>query len=459
MNRPVSGCMRQAGQRGQVLALGLPLLGVLAAVLVVLHGLGRTVEARARLTHAADAAAYSGALAQARQLNFLAYANRAQIAHQIAMAHLVTLGASLAFADTLAGQRRRNNPPGHLLASLFGRDVGQAYRAARADLPAQRDLARLYAEHERVAHAVLAAGSAAAVAGLPAERERLMRAVLRDNYAGEAAASQPVPRLLHDGWPGYVRRRTATRGVGVWSAVEQAAQRYGFLDRRDGTRHSAVPPNAQCPASPHALRRRGSTWLDAQGHWGALDTQSFHSSRWNRWAGCYYREYSMGWGAVLETDAKPPAEVEYAKDPPSDFTTLDFWRWVKQSTSWSLGAGVATPLANSYALAQGRRWPGQGVPDDYEVVNGALPLRFVLAVRQHLGAMARTPARGQPVAPEGSRGERRTITVTTAAETYFARPSGRAGDHDELATLFRPYWQARLSAEPAPRAPQSGEAP
>lgn len=291
MTRHVPGPTWQAGQRGQVLAPGLLLLGVLAAVLAMLHGLGRMVEARARLTHAADAAAYSGALEQARRLNFLAYANRAQVAHQIAMAHIVTLGASMAFTDTLAGQRRRNNPPGNLLATLFGRDVGQAYRAARADPLAQVGLAQAYAEHDRVVHEVLAAASAAAVAGLPAARERLMRAVLQDNYGDGTSAAQPVPRVLRDAWPGYVRRRAATPGIGLWSAVEQAVDRYGFLGRRDGTRRNALPANGRCPKSPHVLRRRGSTWLGTDGRWGALDTQSFHSSRWNRWAGCYYREY------------------------------------------------------------------------------------------------------------------------------------------------------------------------
>ena len=49
--------------------------------------------------HAVDAAAYSGAL-QARHLNAIAYANRSQIAHQVAMAHLVTLAASARYLDS-----------------------------------------------------------------------------------------------------------------------------------------------------------------------------------------------------------------------------------------------------------------------------------------------------------------------------------------------------------------------
>lgn len=459
MTRHVPGPTWQAGQRGQVLAPGLLLLGVLAAVLAMLHGLGRMVEARARLFHAADAAAYSGALEQARRLNFLAYANRAQVAHQIAMAHMVTLGASMAFTDTLAGQRRRNNPPGNLLATLFGRDVGQAYRAARADPQTQVGLAQAYAEHDRVVHEVLAAAAAAAVAGLPAARERLMRAVLQDNYGDGTSAAQPVPRVLRDAWPGYVRRRAATPGIGLWSAVEQAVDRYGFLGRRDGTRRNALPANARCPKSPHVLRRRGSTWLGADGRWGALDTQSFHSARWNRWAGCYYREYSMGWGAVLGPDGKPPAEVEYAVGPPVDFTALDFWRWVKESTTWDLGTGIQTPLANSYALAHVRRWPGRGVPDDYEVTNGAVPLRFTLAVSLQSRAAPLARPRNVGVAPGASAAGGTAITVTSAAETYFARPLPRPDGQDELATLFRPYWQARLSARTQASAPSGGEAP
>ncbi|MGE8620272.1 MAG: hypothetical protein ACN6O0_20820, partial [Achromobacter spanius] len=43
-------------------------------------------------------------------------------------------------------------------------------------------------------------------------------------------------------------------------------------------------------------------------------------------------------------------------------------------------------------------------------------------------------------------GQSGAITVTSAAETYFLRPEQRADRREELATLFRPYWQARLSA-------------
>lgn len=98
-------------QHGQALVLGMLIVSVAAASLVVLYNLGQTVAGRIRLTHAADAAAYSGALEQARVLNAIAYVNRTQIAHQVAMAHLVTLAASAQYGRALHAQRTRGNPP------------------------------------------------------------------------------------------------------------------------------------------------------------------------------------------------------------------------------------------------------------------------------------------------------------------------------------------------------------
>ena len=121
-----------SAQRGQALVAGLVLLAGAVAALVAMHRLGRIIEQRVRLTHAVDAAAYSGALLQARHLNAIAYANRSQIAHQVAMAHLVTLAASARYLDSAQAQARRRNPPPSLLGNLFGARAGQAYRDMQA---------------------------------------------------------------------------------------------------------------------------------------------------------------------------------------------------------------------------------------------------------------------------------------------------------------------------------------
>src|SRR5690606_38787840 len=114
--------------------------------------------AKDRQIHGLDAAAYSGALVQARALNMLAYLNRAQLAHQLAMAHLVTLGSWAMYGGTQAGRLARGNPPAYLIGMLFGADHGRAYTAAaRAlglDAQAQTagSLAQAHAAHDRFVH-------------------------------------------------------------------------------------------------------------------------------------------------------------------------------------------------------------------------------------------------------------------------------------------------------------------
>ncbi|MNV63550.1 hypothetical protein D3C71_1561510 [compost metagenome] len=51
------------------------------------------------------------------------------------------------------------------------------------------------------------------------------------------------------------------------------------------------------------------------------------------------------------------------------------------------------------------------------------------------------------------------VTVSSAAETYFSRPERRADGRHETSTLFRPYWQARLSAVTPQEALQARSTP
>ncbi len=461
-------------QRGQALVLGIVIAAVGAVSLVVLYNLGQTIEARSRLTHAADAAAYSGALVQARALNAVAYVNRSQIAHQVAMAHLVTLGASAQYLDAMQSQRRRGNPPAGLIAMLFGADAGAAYQLAQAPSNAEGRLARAFAQHDRVVHQVLEMAAREIVGDLTTSRDRTMREVLAANYPalepihpGKAPEASPLAlRLLTDGWPGYTERHAATRKAGLRPATEDAVARYGFLDRRNATRRNPWAVSSRCPLLRHELRRRGSTWLGPDGLWGALDTQSYHALRSNRWIGCYFREYAMGWGTVQGEKSRAPDDVEFIEDPPADFSQEDFWRWVEHATSWNIFDGATNPMANSYAMASVRRWPGRGLPAYREVAPKRLaePLRFAMVVSLDSAAVKTTDADSAVAAPTGqfryaALGRTGAVTVSTAAETYFSRPERRADGRLELATLFRPYWQARLSAVTPQEAVQAGRLP
>lgn len=416
-------------QSGQVLVLGMLLAGAATLAFMRYFDTGRSVHEKARQDHVLDAAAYSGALVQARSLNMLAYINRTQVAHQVAMAHLVTLGSLALFAGTEAGRVLAANPPAHVIAMHFGPEHAAAYLAAakaaglehRADSHAS--LAAAYAEHDRTARSVLASAAARVASRLVETRDQAMREVIAANYPGEGAFEL---RVTHDGAAAFLATYAGNPRLRPFIHDVQAL--YRFLDPRDHITRSRFPVSARCPTWRHELRRRGRTVLDDQGVWQSIDTQSYHAVRSNRWIGCYFREYPMGWGWV------PPQpsvllDAPFVDDPPHTFGDQDFWRWVHESTSWDISGGNANPLANSWAHAARQQWAGGGLPvyQGLASVHTMPSARFsvVLARPGHAGLV---------------------YTSQAAAEAYFRRPQLRGDGLQELANTFHPYWQARLSA-------------
>lgn len=75
-------------QGGQALVLSLGIFLVASVTLFLVFNSGRAVNEKINLVNAADAAAYSGAQIAARQLNFMAYTNRAMIANEVAIGHV-----------------------------------------------------------------------------------------------------------------------------------------------------------------------------------------------------------------------------------------------------------------------------------------------------------------------------------------------------------------------------------
>ncbi len=420
------------GQQGQVLVLGMLLAAVLALAWTRYFATGQVLAAKTRLVHGLDAAAYSGALVQARTLNFLAYLNRARMAHQLAMAHLVTLGSWAQYAGMESRRLAQGNPPAHLIGMLFGANHGRSYLAAAAaaglEAQARADgaLGRAYAAHERFVHERSADLSRALARDLPQARLDAMRAVLAAHYP-ERKSGDLQPVVADDAWPGLLRRHAPDAPLFDW--VRDLAGLYPFLGPRDHTARNPWPVSARCPHLRHELRRRGGTALDESGRWRAGDTQSFHAVRSNRWIGCYYREYAMGW-AWMPARPGQTMDADHVDAPPEDFADQDFWRWVRAATQWDLVGGRDNPLANSYALRDRRSWASRGLGDYLDVGAGAGPdAASGFVVRMEL-----PDASGRP------------IRARSAAESLFSRPERRADGLDETPSLFHPYWHARLAA-------------
>lgn len=80
-------------QQGQALPLVLVFLVVLCVGLLVTFNTEQVVSKKVELTHAADAAAYSIAIEQARARNLAAYLNRARVANEVTIAQMVSLNS------------------------------------------------------------------------------------------------------------------------------------------------------------------------------------------------------------------------------------------------------------------------------------------------------------------------------------------------------------------------------
>ena len=79
--------------------LGLFGVAISITLLVCVVDTGRHYLAKRRLTNAVDAAAYSAAVFAARQLNFMAYTNRAMIANHLAAGHMTAYVSWLRYAN------------------------------------------------------------------------------------------------------------------------------------------------------------------------------------------------------------------------------------------------------------------------------------------------------------------------------------------------------------------------
>lgn len=83
--------LRHRAQRGQALILAIIALLVLCIGVIVVFNTGQATSKKVQLVNAADAAAYSAAVQQARAYNLIAYMNRASVANEVAVAQMASI--------------------------------------------------------------------------------------------------------------------------------------------------------------------------------------------------------------------------------------------------------------------------------------------------------------------------------------------------------------------------------
>ena len=416
--------LRNSRQTGQVMLLGLVLCGAGVLAWGLMLELGRRVHDQSSLNRATDAAAYTAALIQARALNLHAYLNRAHIAHQLGMAHIIAVATATQYRAKLARQARIRNPPPSLIGAFFGPQHALAYtsalRGGLPDLDSLQTFRDAFLRHERHVHQVIAQVRQLQIKDFERQREQAIHQVLIANvgHSGGALRGDTLQQLglkvdlTLDDAKGLVVQHSAN--TPIWrDFLSTLVEQYDFLSERKHTQRNVWMINPRCPLKRHELRRQGHVRLGRDGQWRSEESLSFHALRYNKIVGCYHREYPMGWAALSTQGSQQTLEMAGIELP--DFSRQVFWRWAKTQRR-------GTSLTQLFGRKSETKWASKGLGQYAALASGRddKPVRIALKVSQTLDKHS-------------------VISALATAHAYFQDPT-----QSRSPSLFEPYWRATL---------------
>lgn len=425
---------RNGRQTGQVMLMGLVLCGAGVLAWGLMLELGRRVHDQSSLNRATDAASYTAALIQARALNLHAYLNRAHIAHQLGMAHLIGVATATQYRTRLARQARIRNPPPSLIGTFFGPQHALAYTSALRggilDLDSMQTFRDAFLRHERHVHQVIAQVRQLRIKDFERQREQAIHQVLIANVgqSGGALRGDTLKQLglnialTLDDSPGLVVQHSANTPI-LRDFLSTLVEQNDFLSERNHTKRNVWIINPRCPLKRHELRRTGHVRLGLDGHWRSEESLSFHALRYNKIVGCYHREYPMGWAALSTQGSQQSLEMTGIKLP--DFSRQVFWRWAKSQRR-------GTSLTQLFGRNAETKWSSKGLGHYAALAKGRedKPVRIALKVSQRLDKHS-------------------VISAVATAQAYFQNPTQIPSHSLPLTqkvspSLFEPYWRATL---------------
>lgn len=435
----------RTSQRGQTLVLALVVLFAALLALFLLFSTGQVVATKQRLVNAADAAAYSAALWRARVLNFHAYANRAIVAQEVAVAQAVTLVSWAKYFE-------RFTENASTLAAAWP-PAAPVLEAAATVARTARELTEATAAEEITVRAASSVGYKSLLA-----RSQEVLQLAADSFGLGAVANEVV--RAND--PAFFAFALGDAGTFARftrryeSDADRARLRDVVVDSLDGFVRGPRSDDLRLLLLPSSCfgrttsvdkwfrrwQKRGGTEMapDLE-RWQAVDTGSIHDWRKSGFifSSCRQREWlPVGWGAAQASDG-------------TDSTTL------QGNTGNTLDNPRATALAETEITGEGYagfdRYGGiERVRElNYEALaDDRFPVTQVIVLARAEAKHVRTANAldvgiGRLRLFESFADNR--LWAMAVGEAYFRRPPG-APDRIEYASLYSPYWQARL-AEPS----------
>lgn len=407
-------------QQGQSLLVLVVLLGALLGALWWTVEAGSAVNEKQRLANAADAAALSAAVWQARALNFDAYTNRAIVANEAALAQSVSLRSWSSYMTRLL--------PGAALVTAWVPYLNTAMMTLQrlwhvVDAVLQPSLMTLEATTSLVSHDIAAAqrvmhlGTATVIPAVLQESLAEADPRYRLSTGGEAAIAVWASEWL--------RFASFYGGAFRWRQRDVV---HRSLDGFSSDRRYTLSP--LFGTSLLRFEKRGGTELVDFDNWRGIDTLSLHARR-GLLFGSLRERTPIAWGGA-ESGQPSFSRGEHG----------DSYR--------------RNPRASRLADRAVRRSFGYlGLPSLYDLSvaqrDSFAPPRILVRVtfddsarrgaKELIGFSSVPTLTGSGQRLEGSAPR---WFAESAATTPFERPHPRADGARELPSLFSPFWRARL---------------
>lgn len=409
------------------------------------------------LDRSVSAAALAAAQHHARLLNGHAYLNRTVMAHQVAMAHLMTIASVEKMRLEMSRRVTIGNPPLFLIGMMFGPSHAAAYAASRLSAAGntRRGLHQLheaFVQHDRLLDTELARARLTLRQGVEIKTRQIVREVLVRNMSKQHGATVDlnidVQLPEQSQWP-----RVSSGAQDVWrNWFKKVIEANPYLGERRKTARNWWMISKGCPHMRHELRRRGESTFDAQGLWQVTDTLSFHAARGHKVYLCFWREYPMGWSNVISNLDREQKVSDHDRiyeregAAPRNFSKVGFVKWITaQYSITALLYGLNNVLADGYGYESHLRWRSHHRVAPY-LLRNAKPLETRVTVRQPLASL------NDPLLRLGLRVKAmlqihsnwpESLTARSAAHAYYDRFQARKDKKTEFPNLFQPFWLAK----------------
>jgi Putative Flp pilus-assembly TadE/G-like len=469
---------RTLKQRGQSLLWVLGFMATMAVTFAGVYSVGQTTSEKQKIVNAADAAAYTGAMVEARALNLTAYANRADIANEVFLAQMVSMQSWVDYMKTSAGNWKTVAQALSWIPGVAA--VASALEAIESALDAAADVikdvtmpATIFAVegyYKVMDNALKLVFGTTGSVNMAFATQSAADAVLAANVATQGGKLDSAPAAINQVALGAINAkewkdafyRYDTSSAGSASDGRRNTREI-LVDSRDEFSKERKGPSSLpfslffgnekvgfCPGLEFGVSRDGTTKLKDYDRWEAQDTTEYYVASG---AKCKKTGIPMGWGRSTAANDKDNGDSK--TDPHNWGGWLAFNDDPKNNEKWT---GVK-------AL-----WDVSRDSNDNPVAAfnpGAETLTFTVAVakqkvnvrnNEHVSLNFMNTA--NTTSKLGSADTKADymdgqISAKSEAKVFFSRPARNGQDftgtrlfrqdnHKEIANLYNPYWQVRL---------------